>query len=90
MYLYFHFLVKISHGKDTYLWDRSGGSGFLCQEWMHTLMMGGGGWVPLSRVNAHLDDDDDDDDDDDVEDDDDDWKRYSLEDFSRDWSNNVK
>ena len=57
MYLYFHFLVKISHGKDTYLWDRSGGEwvplsrvnahpddeggggGFLCQEWMHTLMM---------------------------------------------------
>ena len=70
MYLYFHFLVKISHGKDTYLWDRSGGE-----------------WVPLSRVNAHLDDDDDDDD---VDDDDDDWKRYSQEDFSRDWSNNVK
>ena len=52
-------------------------------------MMRGGGWVPLSRVNAHLDDDDDDDDDD-VDDDDNDWKRYSLEDFSRDWSNNVK
>ena len=32
----------------------------------------GGGGVPLSRVNAHLDDDDDDDDDDDVDDDDDD------------------
>ena len=72
MYLYFHFLVKISHGKDTYLWDRSEGE-----------------WAPLSRVNAHPDDDDNDDDDD-VDDDDDDWKRYSLEDFSRDWSNNVK
>ena len=35
-------------------------------------MMREGGWVPLSRVNAHLDDDDDDDDDDDVDDDDDD------------------
>ena len=72
MYLYFHFLVKISHGKDTYLWDRSGG------EWVPLSRVnahpddGGGGWVPLSRVNAHLDDDDDDDDDDDVDDDDDD------------------
>ena len=73
MYLYFHFLVKISHGKDTYLWDRSGG------EWVplsrvnaHPDDGGGGGGVPLSRVNAHLDDDDDDDDDDDVDDDDDD------------------
>ena len=71
MYLYFHFLVKISHGKDTYLWDRSGG------EWVPLSRVnahpddGGGGWVPLSRVNAHLDDDDDDDDDD-VDDDDDD------------------
>ena len=71
MYLYFHFLVKISHGKDTYLWDRSGG------EWVplsrvnaHPDDEGGGGWVPLSRVNAHLDDDDDDDDD--VDDNDDD------------------
>ena len=68
MYLYFHFLVKISHGKDTYLWDRSGG------EWVPLSRVnahpddGGGGWVPLSRVNAHLDDDDDDD----VDDDDDD------------------
>ena len=34
------------------------------------MMRGGGGWVSLSRVNAHLDDDDDDDDD--VDDDDDD------------------
>ena len=71
MYLYFHFLVKISHGKDTYLWDRSGG------EWVPLSRVnahpddGEGGWVPLSRVNAHLDDDDDDDDDD-VDDDDDD------------------
>ena len=56
MYLYFHFLAKISHGKDTYLWDRSGG--------------GGGQWAPLSRVNAHPDDDDNVDDD--VDDDDDD------------------
>ena len=72
MYLYFHFLVKISHGKDTYLWDRSGG------EWVPLSRVNahpddeGGGWVPLSRVNAHLDDDDDDDDDDDVDDDDND------------------
>ena len=71
MYLYFHFLVKISHGKDTYLWDRSGG------EWVPLSRVnahpddGGGGGVPLSRVNAHLDDDDDDDDDD-VDDNDDD------------------
>ena len=73
MYLYFHFLVKISHGKDTYLWDRSG------EEWVPLSRVnahpddegGGGGGVPLSRVNAHLDDDDDDDDDD-VDDDDDD------------------
>ena len=71
MYLYFHFLVKISHGKDTYLWDRSGG------EWVPLSRVNahpddeGRGWVPLSRVNAHLDDDDDDDDDD-VDDDDDD------------------
>ena len=70
MYLYFHFLVKISHGKDTYLWDRSGG------EWVPLSRVNahpddeGGGWVPLSRVNAHLDDDDDDDDD--VDDNDDD------------------
>ena len=70
MYLYFHFLVKISHGKDTYPWDRSGG------EWVPLSRVNahpddeGEGWVPLSRVNAHLDDDDDDDDD--VDDDDDD------------------